>query len=100
MVFSPDAYIIGFDNKRKVLKARISGTVFSGHPTRTTFGNTLRVIFYLKYAYYLSDIKNYSLFVCGDDVLSITEQYNKEKFERNFYRVYTTDKSKLVHGLG
>jgi len=29
---------------RTVFEAKIKGTVTSGHPTRTTFGNTLRVI--------------------------------------------------------
>jgi len=73
MVLSDDAYVNGFDDKKKVLSAQLCGTVFSGHPTRTTFGNTLRVIFYLKYSFYLSSIPNYSLFVCGDDVLGIIE---------------------------
>jgi len=29
---------------RTAFEAKIKGTVTSGHPTRTTFGNTLRVI--------------------------------------------------------
>jgi len=28
------------------LRAKVRGTVYSGHPTRTTLGNTLRVICY------------------------------------------------------
>jgi len=100
MVLSDVAYVIGFDGKVKVLKAVIRGTVFSGHPTRTTFGNTLRVIFYLKYAFYLAGITKYSLFVCGDDVLAMIESCELDKFYRNFYRVYCIDKSTPMHGLG
>jgi len=74
MVLADTAYVIGFDGKVKVLKSTIRGTVFSGHPTRTTFGNTLRVIFYMRYAFHLSNIEKFSLFVCGDDVLAIIEK--------------------------
>jgi len=73
MVLSDKAYVIGLDGKTKVVSVTIQGTVFSGHPTRTTFGNTLRVIFYIRYALYLSGITKYALFVCGDDVLLILE---------------------------
>lgn len=82
------------------MKAVVSGTVFSGHPTRTTFGNTLRVITYMKYIFSLGQIDKYGLFVCGDDVLGIIENEQKELFEGVFYRVYTTDKTANFHGLG
>jgi len=38
-------------NKKRVLMSSgtFDGTVFSGHPTRTTLGNTLRVILYFRY---------------------------------------------------
>jgi hypothetical protein len=36
---------------RKIFKATIRGTVTSGHPTRTTFGNTLRVILFYRYMF-------------------------------------------------
>lgn len=32
------------------MKGTITGTTFTGHPTRTTFGNTMRMIYYTKYA--------------------------------------------------
>jgi len=32
--------------RRKLFQAKLYGTVTSGHPTRTTFGNTLRVSLY------------------------------------------------------
>jgi hypothetical protein len=36
-------------NKVKYFGAKIRGTTFTGHPTRTTLGNTLRMMFYTKY---------------------------------------------------
>lgn len=37
-------------NTRKTfVKASVQGTVYSGHPLRTTLGNTMRVILYTKY---------------------------------------------------
>jgi hypothetical protein len=36
---------------RKIFRAFLSGTVTSGHPTRTTFGNSLRVILYYRYLF-------------------------------------------------
>lgn len=100
MVLSDIAYVKGYDGKLKVVEATIEGTVFSGHPTRTTFGNTLRVIFYMKYSFHLAGIKKYSLFVCGDDVLAMIERCLLDIFKKSFYRIYTTDKSLNIHGLG
>lgn len=39
------------NKRRKIFSATINGTVISGHPTRTTFGNTLRVIMYYEYIF-------------------------------------------------
>lgn len=36
------------DWREKLLGFKITGTTFSGHPTRTTLGNTLRSITYCK----------------------------------------------------
>jgi hypothetical protein len=66
-------YYPGTYKKCKAIYARIKGTTFTGHPTRTTLGNTLRTIAYNLYVLKLARIpKNcYSLFVSGDDVLLI-----------------------------
>ncbi len=49
-----------YDKKRfKWIKGIYNGTVYSGDPTKTTFGNSLRVIFYTKYVLKLANIKNY-----------------------------------------
>lgn len=34
---------------RVMIVAKILGTTFTGHPVRTTFGNTLRMMFYTMY---------------------------------------------------
>lgn len=36
-------------NKLKYLSATIKGTTFTGHPTRTTDGNTKRMYYYTAY---------------------------------------------------
>lgn len=63
------------DGKRKLLASgTLNGTVFSGHPTRTTFGNSVRVYLYTDYIMHLAKIKNYKIWVCGDDMLAIIEK--------------------------
>lgn len=38
------------DGKRFMfMTGTFNGTVFSGHPTRTTLGNTIRVILYIRF---------------------------------------------------
>jgi len=62
--------------KRKVafLKGTLHGTVFSGHPTRTTFGNSLRVILYKRYIMHKAGITDYLLYVVGDDCLLVFDR--------------------------
>lgn len=38
----------------KIYTAKVKGTTYSGHPTRTTLGNTIRVISYISFAAYLA----------------------------------------------
>jgi hypothetical protein len=49
------------------IKGKIVGTVFSGHPLRTTFGNSMRVYYYFKFIAHLAGISKIKIFVCGDD---------------------------------
>lgn len=52
---------------------KITGTVFSGHPTLTTLFNTLRTILYNRFAVWLQDPENElksSFNASGDDVLT------------------------------
>jgi hypothetical protein len=43
--------------KVKYFGAKIRGTTFTGHPTRTTLGNTLRMMFYTQYIAEKSGVK-------------------------------------------
>jgi hypothetical protein len=62
------------DGKRFcMLKGKFNGTVFSGHPTRTTLGNSLRVILYIRFIMWKCGITKYSLWVGGDDVFILLE---------------------------
>lgn len=66
---------------RKLYKIKIQGTTFSGHPTRTTLGNSLRTASYVTYLAYklfgrieaekifLGTSENVILYVAGDDVI-------------------------------
>lgn len=51
--------------------ARILGTTFTGHPTRTTLGNTLRMLFMTLYIAHLAgvDASEFLHWHAGDDVL-------------------------------
>lgn len=56
------------DWKANLVGMKINGTTFSGHPTRTTLGNTLRS---LSYAHFMSSVfgyENLSL-AAGDDLV-------------------------------
>lgn len=44
----------------------MEGTVFTGHPTLTTLGNTLRTICYAKYVSFKTKIPT-ALMAAGDD---------------------------------
>jgi hypothetical protein len=39
----------GYKGKKLMMTAKITGTTFTGHPTATTLGNTLRMMFYTKF---------------------------------------------------
>jgi len=59
--------------KKIELSGEVRGTVYSGHPTRTTWGNTLRVLSYIEYI--MKDCKlPYTAFVSGDDATMIIEK--------------------------
>lgn len=66
-------------------RAKCSGTVYSGHPTRTTLFNTLRVLSYVKYACFKMRITA-RLFVAGDDVFGWTS--NVSRLEKGLLKIY------------
>lgn len=56
------------------MTANLIGTVYSGHPTRTTLGNTLRVLSYIELIRKKANILKLCPFVSGDDSLVIIER--------------------------
>lgn len=66
--------------KDLIFEALVIGTTFSGHPTRTTLGNTLRVMFYYCFAAgvdvvtFRSSAPAFFILVAGDDCVMWTCQ--------------------------
>jgi hypothetical protein len=80
------------------MKARIIGTVFSGHPTLTTLFNTTRVILYHRFSFWLMNPRLerlIKLWVSGDDFLL----YSPVKFSVDFW-LSTLGGHGGVRGLG
>jgi len=48
--------------------------VKSGDPTKTTFGNTIRVICYLEFVLFNAKITKYKMYVSGDDIFLLLER--------------------------
>lgn len=96
----PDAWLALCGSDRKVVnKIKIRGTTFSGHPTRTTLGNTMRVSFYTRFILSRAEINDYKLWVAGDDVCLWIKRNDLRKFEDVFWRCYSK-KKEGIHGLG
>lgn len=81
------------------MRGIVQGTVFSGHPLRTTFGNSMRVYYYTKYILHLSSIKKYKIYVCGDDTLLLLEKKDVNRFQVKFWKIYSNEVESF-HGLG
>lgn len=78
-----------------MFRAVINGTVTSGHPTRTTFGNTLRVILMYQYIFSVSGISRYRMYVGGDDFYAILLDKDYSKFCQHTGQIF----SKLPYGV-
>jgi len=72
----------------------LDGTTFSGHPTRTTFGNTVRVMLYIAYVAHRAGIKqiwkmkDFVFFVSGDDSIIKLKNNLVRAFSRSFRALY------------
>jgi len=89
----------------------VEGTTFSGHPTRTTLGNTLRQMLYFFYYIEQADpewkepwkVREGVPKICvsGDDVCVITQREKAEKLSKTIARLCGRDsKEKSRIGLG
>jgi len=84
-----------------MISGNVYGTVFSGHPTRTTFGNTMRVIYYALYTKHLASIEKMRILVAGDDVLLEMEETDYARFYQAHSQVYWLGaEGYKQHGLG
>jgi hypothetical protein len=59
--------------RKKFIEGTYHGTVYSGDPTKTTWGNTIRVRHYWKFILYKAGITKYELSVGGDDSSTMVE---------------------------
>jgi len=86
----------------------IVGTTFSGHPTRTTFGNSLRVILYLDFiaadagytGLFSGTCKELVLYVSGDDVMVKGTLEALEVIKNFIPKYYAANIKKQSYGLG
>lgn len=80
-----------------VLKAKVHGTVFSGLPGRTTFGNTTRILLLVRFAAERCGFvfnKDFFHFQAGDDTLLVMERQHVDMFQTAIQSVY--DKYGLI----
>jgi len=88
----------------RVVEGSIQGTTFSGHPTRTTLGNSLRVYLYARFVAYRARVQT-SILVAGDDVLCFVPRQGLAQYRQKFWKSYidgsvVDTKDSVTHGLG
>jgi hypothetical protein len=66
----------------------------------TTFGNTMLMISYWMFTFYLAEIEDYYLKVKGDDVLFNLSKKDQEALLKAVEQVFTKSKEEHSHGLG
>lgn len=80
--------VMGMMGKKKIYSANVVGTTYSGHPTKTTLGNSARVMFYVCYALdkigekdvFTGKNPKVKVFVAGDDCIIFCTDDIKENF--------------------
>lgn len=80
----------------------IFGTTFSGHPTRTTLGNTLRSLCYHKYMMHKANIspQEYYIAAAGDDVVAWIPSNRVEHYLHSIQKYTSTDTEEAKKGIG
>lgn len=91
---------------------KICGTVYSGHPTRTTLGNSLRTLSYIVFLVYVNfgideaiavfwgRSKNLIVYVAGDDVMIAGRADYVLKLRETINVTHCTNVDYGVWGLG
>jgi len=93
-------------------KLKIKGTTFSGHPTRTTLGNTLRTLTFCAYLISLSfgeeegrkaffgESTRFVVYAAGDDVMIAGEARAMEQLSKDLSITHAPDVTVGIYGLG
>ena len=102
-----------YEGVNKVIyEIEIEGTTFSGHPTRTTLGNSLRTLSYVAFLAYISGFHDLAeaiimgtselvyVYVAGDDVIITGFSFVVERMFANLNLTHASDLEAGVHGLG
>ena len=80
----------------------IHGTVKSGHPTQTTWGNTIRIsglVEVMKKRSHIPD-HEFEYLVSGDDTLVITSKWNVSRYEKEIWKLCVKGQEKQAYGVG
>lgn len=76
----------------------VTGTTFSGHPTKTTLGNTLRTLSYYRFAF--SALTNVQMMAAGDDIVCWIERGEAMRAVQRVSYISKKDAAIGEHGLG
>lgn len=76
----------------------VNGTTFSGHPTKTTLGNTLRTLCYYRYA--LRHLSNVQMMASGDDIVCWLERKESQLAIAGVSSISSKTADFKYHGLG
>lgn len=99
--------IIKSENKT-ILRSKLKGTTFSGHATRTTLGNSLRVLCYVCFIFeelgyhdvFWMKNNDVRVFVAGDDVLIKCTSEAAKLFDAYYKAYFDTEVKPNHHGFG
>lgn len=88
------------NEQQKVVSGTIYGTTFTGSPTLTTFGNSLRVLLYHQFIAERANVK-INVAVSGDDSFFLIDPKDLKTFTDVFFQVYAAKEPKITtfHGL-
>lgn len=87
------AFIMNYaGTKTEMLTGKVIATVYSGHPSRTTFGNSIRVMSLFRTVQRRCGIPDTAFvpFVAGDDGLVVISGRFVRQFLRELARITTT----------
>jgi len=94
------AYHPGEGRKRPMVRGKVLGTTYSGHPLRTSYGNSHRQYLYVKFLLNKAGITKYRMLVLGDDVLFFIEAGQDHLLDAVRPLLFSQDIKPKFHGLG